>query len=170
MNFKSDVPTVEKNLSDGTIAHCRRIDFRLWQMFGQVPAALTEIASDVAKATLTPKEAELLAEQKVKAITEEEDARLKIFMREVFVETILYPRIVLGGQSPDELDPKRLDFEKDVLGIYRWQLMGAPGVPVKMEGGESLPSGALENFPQGSSRKSASRARTHRRKVRSKAK
>jgi hypothetical protein len=152
---------VIRQLSTGRKVPMGRIDFRLWAAFGRVPEYLLRT---------------MLSAQSGGVPTEADDAETPAdavenlnFARTVFEESVDPLKVVPGGTAPDEIDPLKLDFDKDILGTLRWQMEGAPGVPVATADGKGTSVPALSTFRKGGGSKKPARSRKDVRSVRRKA-
>lgn len=115
---------------------------------GRVPMSLLEVG---AKAW---QEQGKMPLQEVTSRSADETMADLIFMREIVREACLSPRIEVGSNDPDTIDPSQM-FEDDFTAIYQWVMTGGENAAV------------LRNFRTGQER-GTSHARPARKKHRNK--
>jgi hypothetical protein len=128
-------PTLVRELTTGQKVPMPRLDLRSWITFGLVPEFFVRQIAAVQS-----------GEGGERELNEDETIEYYCLARNVFAASVAPFKIVVGGTAADEIDPAKLNFEKDVLGTLTWQFAGAPGVPVNLTGGEITSVETLGNF------------------------
>jgi len=96
-----------------------------WVMFGVLPETLTKIALESAP-----------LEQRAQALgkTTGNLREMASFIREVVQWAVIRPRIKIGAQGPNEIEPAHVP-SGDLFFLLDWVKKGCPGVPVETERG-----------------------------------
>lgn len=127
---------VELTLPSGMVIKVQRPNVGAWIRSGRVPQTVTTAMLKAAKGGQNP--TALLSQ-----LDEKQFFDVMVFMRDMVMETVIEPRIVLEADpnNPDEIGAGEIS-DEDFNFIAAWAMEGT----VQMRGGEDATVGQLANF------------------------
>lgn len=118
---RAKLPTELVTAPTGMVFEMRRPDLNAYIVTGRYPQSLVnEGIKALKEAGIAPTDPQA-AEAITKSLDSEEFTEALIFMRELVRESCVYPKIVLGAQGDDEIDPSEIDIE-DFNHLVGWCL------------------------------------------------